>query len=476
MTELLRRARGRDTKRHWALGGVAVLLLSASGCKRKEEPPPAASVPLGEAQEAPPPAPPPGPPPRCVPPKDAPTFAIRGRAKASTEAEAGIDLPYAVEIGTAVPTASGFAMGALRYDDGVPHALVALSDAEGARSQLIELGRVHGLADPPQVAARGDQVFAAVVDSDAAGPTLRLARLDAHVPEQAAASLTWCAETQQGRDDSSAFSLAVLPGDKASGLLVWDEYDQKAERGVLRSISWSGDDCGKTTPPRVLSPANIDAEAPNVVARPGGYWLAWLSPNHPAKVGGAVKAGKESADASAPKPAPKAEDESVVDILPQGLHLMPLDANGAPAGEPRRLTGPGAHVVVFDLAASSDGGALLAWHDDPTAPGSEGRALSVALVGPDGSVTQHRVEDERLAAGAPTLVSDAKGASWLAAAAADSEVLLGVVSRSGVAELEAEARLASRQLLTAWDGRFLYVEPRGLDATLGVLRCAPRAR
>jgi hypothetical protein len=391
------------------------------------------------------------------------------------EAEAGIDLPYAVEVGAAVPTTSGFAVGALRYDDGAPHALVALSDNEGARSQLIELGRVHGLADPPQVAARGNQVFAAVVDSDASGPTLRLARLDASAREQAAASLTWCAETQQGRDDSSAFSLAVLPGEKASGLLVWDEYDQKTERGVLRSIAWSGDDCGKTTPPRVLSPADVDAESPNVVARPGGYWLAWLSPNHPNKASSTAKTGKASDSAIGPKESPKAEDESVVDLLPQGLSLMPLDANGAPAGEPRRITSPGAHVVVFDLAASSDGGALLAWHDDPTAPGSEGRALSVALVAPDGSSTQHRVEDERLAAGAPTLVSDAKGTSWLAAAAVDSEVLLGTVGRAGVAELEAEPRLASRQLLTAWDGRFLYLEPHGLDATLGVLRCAPRA-
>jgi hypothetical protein len=155
---------------------------------------------------------------------------------------------------------------------------------------------------------------------------------------------------------------------------------------------------------------------------------------------------------------------------------MPLDANGVAAGEPRRITGPGAHVVVFDLVAHGDGGAVLAWHDDPTAPGAEGRALSVAWVAPDGSVSQHRVEDERLAAGAPTLVADPKGAIWLAAAAANSETLLGIVNRQGVSELEAEPRLASRQLLTAWDGRFPYVEPRGLDATLGVLLCAPRAR
>ncbi len=110
--------------------GIALAVVCVPACKRKEAPPPVGSVGL-ESQEAPPPPPPPARPARCVAPKDAASFAIRGRAKASTDAEAGIDLPYAVEVGTAAPTAAGFALGALRYDEGAPHALVALSDLSG---------------------------------------------------------------------------------------------------------------------------------------------------------------------------------------------------------------------------------------------------------------------------------------------------------------------------------------------------------
>ncbi len=446
--------------------GIALFALVSTACKRKEATEASPSAAPSATPEAPV-----APPPRCAPAKDATTFAIRGRQKPLDEAEAGIDLPYAAEVGTAAARAGGFALGALRYDDGAPHALVALSDGEGKHSQFVELGRVHGPADPPQVASRGDEVFVAVVGSDAAGPTLRLARLDARAPN-VASSLTWCAEVQQGRDDSSAFSIAVRPSEPG-GVLVWDEYDSEEERAVVRSIAWSGEQCGKVRSPTRLSPAGADAEAPRVVARSGGYWLAWLAPERAASSPAADATRGESPEGS---PKSSADLESVVDLVPRGLVLAPLDTRGELAGEPRRVTEAGAHVVAFELTATSDGSALLAWRDDPTAPGAEGRAVSLAWIALDGSVARHRLEDERFAAGAPMLSVDARGVAWLAVASADSEVLLGVATKSGVAELEPEPRLASRQLLAAHDGRVLFAEPRGLDATLGVLRCTPRAR
>lgn len=469
MVDLVPRQRERSIRGLGALLGLSALslLLVVSGCKSKPAPDPAAPAESALGGDAPAPAPAAKPKPaRCVAPKEPKTFDIVSRTKGDAEGEVGVDLPFSTEIGDAAATSSGFAVGALRYDDGKPQALVFLGDREGKESQLVELGVVHGLADAPAVATRGDRAFAAVVSSDAAGPTLRLARMDVASLEVAPGSLTWGGTVQQGTDDSSAFALAV--GASEGGIVVWDDYDPKTKHAVVRAATFRGDDVDELSAPRVLSPPDADAEAPSVVARPGGYWLAWLS---------SVAPKKDDEKLPSPAQATRNEDEagSVVELVPRGLSLMPLDSSGAPAHAARTITAPLAHVVAFELAASPDGSAVLAWRDDPTAPGAEGRAMQLAWVLADGSVRTQRLDDERFAAGAPALAVDPKGPVWLAASGEGADVLLGTVGPSSVSELLPEPALASKQVLSVFDGRLLYVEPRGRGATLGVLRCAPPA-
>ncbi len=442
---------------------------AVTGCKKsapegRDQPASSVSA-VDDAGDAPPAPTAPPRPPRCSAPPNQATLVIRGHSKTDAESDAGVDQPFATEVGNAAFTATGFAIGALRYDDGKPQAVLALASPEGDKNQVIELGAVHGPVDPPEVASVGSRVFVAVVDSDAAGPTLRLARVDATSFENASQSLTWCGDVQQGRDDSSAFSLAAAA---EGGVLVWDDYDAKTQHTVVRAVTFRADDCSKPSAPRVLSPAGADAESPSIVSRPGGFWLAWLSPAPTKKAD-----DKKPSEASAKSPE-SSDEGNVVDLVPHALMLMPLDAKGAPSGEARSITSSGAHVVTFDLAATKEGGALLAYRDDPTAPGAEARLMQLALVSPDGSIQNERLEDERFTAGAPSLVPDAKGPIWFGAGADNAEVLLGTVERAKVIGLDTEALLTSKQLLTASDGRLLYVEPKGRGASLGVLRCAPR--
>src|SRR5690606_29293024 len=86
----------------------------------------------------------------------------------------GIDLPFAVEAGSAVPTRTGFAVAALEAD----RALLALVAREGGQGHVLELTRVYGDVEPPKLASRNEHLISAFVGNDAGSQTLTPARTD----------------------------------------------------------------------------------------------------------------------------------------------------------------------------------------------------------------------------------------------------------------------------------------------------------
>lgn len=444
------------------------IVLAAFGCKRKRDPAESDSVRPQVTEEADPsadgaapPAPqPPSAPPQCEPSKTPTSFYLRGRSASEEAGEGGVDQPFAVELGGATVVPSGFAVGALRHDEGRTEAVIALTDPDAARGSLVSLGRVHGSPEPPRLTAKEGTVVFAVVDSDASGPTLRLGRFEV---AQGETSLAWGAEVQQGRDESDAFSVAVAG---TRGLLAWDDYDRAKKHSVVRLLSFALDPWGKVEPVRSVTPAGEDADAPLLAARPGGYWLAWIA--HEAASGAPPREG-----------AATDEEGAVVDAGPSRLRIVPLDEKGAPIGEPRSVTEQGSQVVVFDLVAGSDGRAYLAWREEARAPGASGGVLQVAAVAADGSTEVHQVEAAGLDAGLPVLLpaEAAEGvpeALWLAANGAQAELLLGLVTATGVEDLRVESALTARQALAAGHGRVLFAQPRGRDVMLETARCQPR--
>ncbi|NLE86386.1 MAG: hypothetical protein GX607_08310 [Myxococcales bacterium] len=457
--------------RRRAVGPVCAVLcplLLALGCKREakvseEERAVETSDGAGllEDGSAPPAPEEPGPPPRCQPPGTK-SFRLRGRDGDLDATESGVDQPFAVEVGGAVSLTSGFAVGALRHDAGRTEALVALVDPRAERGRIAPLGRVHGGAEPPRLVARGDRLFLAVVDSDASGPTLRLARLDADGSET---KPVWGPEVQQGRDESSGFSVAVGSGDR--GLLVWDDHEASKGHSVVRMLSFRTEAWGEASSPKIVTPDRDDAEAPLLAPRPGGYWLAWIARAAAGAEGeSAAPSGEEAAE----------EGARVLDGASGRLRIAPLDERGNVVGEPRFVTPARSQVVVFDLASAPGGGARLSWRDESRAPGAAGGPLSVALVAPDGTIQEHVVEAAGLDAGFPALLQDESlgenAGHWLAAYGTQGATLLGVVTDTGVRELRAEPALLAKQALAAGHGRILVGQPRGVDLLLETAVCS----
>lgn len=438
----------------------------ATGCKDKPAPPapPAAA---SSARAAPAAAP------RCV--SSGPGSFTIGERKTS-EAEDGGDevaLPFAVEVGAAEPHGDGFAVAALRTQAGKTGAVVALIGRDADSGKVVELGRTFGDAEAPRLASRAGKLVLAVPDNDAGGGTLRLANLRG-------SDVTWGADIEQGRDESQVFDIELS---ESRGLLVWDEWDESAEHGVVRAVSFEPSDLGNATRPRTLSPDGDDAEAPRLARRPGGYWLAWISRQPPERPADRPKARRQKKGAKpAPEPAEPPPDDPVVDLGRRWLRIAPLDQNGALLAEPRDVTGRQAHVLVFDLAVLPSGGAVLAWRDDPTSPGVERGAVHLARVGAGGAIEVSTLEDEAVGAGTPTIVVDVAprpGAPslWLALGSITDSTRLLALGPDGRPRdaLAGEPAVGNAEPLAMTGGRLLLSRPRGLAVELSGVRCSPGA-
>lgn len=433
---------------------LAVAVVALIGCDRDDppEPKPTASASASPAAALPP---------RCALVERGASFTIGERPAATGDGGSDdIALPFAVELGSAAVRPDGFAVSGQRTEAGKTLSFVALVGKRGASGRLVELGRVHGGAEPPRLAAKGARLVAAVPDSDAAGGTLRLASIS---DAGGRVDVTWGAEVSEGHDQSPAFDVA-LGGDR--GALVWDVFDKKAGKASVLGASFSANDVSNVTRERRLSPEDDDAEMPRLVARPGGFWLAWIS--------GSPPADEKTSDAGSPAP------PQLLELGRRALKLMPLDANAAPTASPIAITRADAHVLVYDLAVGPRGHALLAWRDDDTAPGAEARTVYLAKVAAGGGLDTSRIENEEVGAGVPVLLvppgkPPAKLLAWLALAGLGNATRLGNLSADlGLGELAAEPVVNNAEPLAARDDQLLIAQPRGLAAELSVVRCTPR--
>jgi hypothetical protein len=411
------------------------------------------------------------------------TFSIGERAPAPAPGDGGegdeddqeLALPFAVEIGSSVATAGGFAVAGLRSKAGGSGAFIAFFDVPSGSGRIAELGRTFGGADPPRLAAEGARLVAVVPDSDASSGRLRLASIAAG---SSPPSVTWGGEISASRDQSAEFSVEL--GD-SRGVVVWDEFDKKHRRGTIRVSSFDAANVATVTEPRTISTDTRDAEAPRLASRPGGFWLAFTTRPSASRSEKRSGLGTPSV-ASARAPSDAGTDDSVLRVGQRGIDVVPLDANGSPTAEPRTITSARAHVMAFDIAPGADGALLVAWRDDDTAPGVESGAVYMAKITLDGSITRSVIEDDQGGAGVPSLVVDRQkptrpGAHplWLALASVSDATRLGALNPQGelLDTLGSDPLLSNAEPLALRDGRLLLGRPRGMAVELSVLDCAP---
>ncbi|MCC6214494.1 MAG: hypothetical protein IT376_06470 [Polyangiaceae bacterium] len=394
--------------------------------------------------------------------------AVRPPDEDGGEPAPAVPLPFAVEVGAAVATTDGFAVSALRAQQAGTHALVALVGGEVSGGRVVDLGRTHGDVGPPAIAARAGRLAVVVPDGDVHGGRLRLAEIRD-------GGVVWGGEVTHGHDDSHAFAVAL---GEERGVVLWDELTGTPGRSAVRAATFAVGDPGSLTRARALTAADEDAEGPEIAARGGGFWVAWV--RRAATRRGALRDGPTAAPTGSERE--RMPDPPAIALERRALVLAPLDAAGALSAAPQVVSAAGAHVLAFDLVAAADGSAIVAWRDDAAGPGIEARTVHLARYSTGGSVARAIVEDDRVGAGVPTLLVDAsapEGATvaWLSLAGLGDEAQLLAFSEplQPADTLAGEAALLGGEPLAIRGGRFLVGRPRGLAMELFAVACRPGA-
>lgn len=312
-----------------ALSALAPLAVGIGGCKKSEPPPPATS-------------------------SDNTTAAATARAPSSAAAVVAESLPRCrvdgarlaipgddVVAGDAITTADALLVGVVRRVAGKRVSSVVRASLDLASVKTIDVGATLGDDPPPSPRLRDGKVLVASYARSAAGDggatgamtrVLDIARLDGTALVREGAVV-------QQADESLAYDVEWPEGPaNAPPLVAWDEDAPMlagqllADRGVVK-VQILG--AGK---PRVASPDTSDAEAPRLLARRGGYWLAWLA-----------RRPEPSEDAGAAAEGP-AETRAY-----RWVELVALDAKGEATSPVRRVTPEKGRVASFDLATATAG-------------------------------------------------------------------------------------------------------------------------
>lgn len=396
------------------------------------------------------------------------TLGTEAERNEGSDADGGVEeeLPFSVSLGNAVVKEGAFLITATEQRGKETHAVLAQIAGTVDRGRVLDLGRVYGDAEPPRLGLLTERAVVAVPDADAGGRVMKVGLVST-----AGNSVEWLENVAQGSDDSPVFSLATQ-GD--SMLLAWDELEAKSRRGFVRwklidTVERSKEPAkGKSaatvkTVEAFRSPTELDAEAPQLVTRPGGYWLGFLA----AEESKPVTAAKKPLGKSSGSHSDASEDGVVVELGRRKLLLLSLDRQGAVAGSSIAVTEPGAHVETFALETMPEGGVLVTYREARRAPGVEADEAFVVEVKPDGSVTRLRVEDERIGAGLPLLLvakePKDQASVWLGIAgkAGDMNVAVYFPGSGKLGSLIAQPALLGSEPV-ARDGRaLLTARPRG---------------
>jgi len=310
-----------------------------------------------------------------------------------------VDLPFAVELGSAIFHNGGFAVAALRASKVGNEAVVALLPPGLSGGQVLELGPVHGDVSPPRLSSNAGELILVAPDADASGQSLRLGSISG----SQGARIRWGASVHDGDDESQAFEVAVSG---KQGILVWDDWQKSENHGVVKLARFSSSDVGVLSPPEGVSKSGADAEAPRVVAAQHGFWLAFIVNEDSA---GSVKDhSKRTARGQAGSAAAEddIESERTLRASLRAIELVRLDKSGAIQGEAQRITPPGARVTQFDLASDHQGAAYLAWRAGASSLASEGGEVGVLVVSPDGTQNRLPLGEIESGSGVPQLFFD----------------------------------------------------------------------
>jgi hypothetical protein len=302
-----------------------------------------------------------------------------------------------VLVGDVAKAATGFAIGLLRAAAARTSAVVAVFPEDLSSVTLIDLGPAVGDTPPPKPFAMGHQLFAATYVRQAsdggARRTLGFFRI-----EGAASSLAGSLE--QAVDESVAVDVAAGP---TGALVAWDEDAPAGGHGVIKVAPFGTTRVGEA---RIASPDTSDADEPQVAARTGGYWLAWIAHRAQAVVTGG-KGDASVADLEGP-----AEGREF-----RWIEGVALDDEGKAIGAVRRLTSASGHASAFTMMnrAQEGGGAdaldVFVRDDEEPAEGAGGRILRITLP-TEGPSSSSVLVPEGAGRGAPGVTAGTPG--WLA--------------------------------------------------------------
>lgn len=394
--------------------------------------------------------------------------------KPATSAQPGEDAPdspdddlapFAVQLGRGVRFGGGFAVGSQRQAEGGTVSMIATLGAEGD-GKLVRLARSRGDFDAPVVASAGSAILAAMMEPNAGGRAIRIAKVEGD-------RVTWGPELSENNDESFAVDIQAS-GSRA--LVVWDDVPLGRERSVVELATFDVETM-RGSGGRAITPPSIDADTPRIIGRPGGFWLSYLV-HGVAKTAPTAEGDDEPGDPSAPPKKPEkkgARDKDDSDteaageaIAHQWIELLPLDESGFSAGAARAVTPKDSRVIGYDLASGEDGRAVLLYREDDTPSGSHGGRVKVVIAELGGIGDPQVIAEEGVGAGVPMLFG-----GWVVIHSLSGSVQLGAIGPKGelTSELSPEKSLKQGEILAADGDAFLVATPAGRAMKLSIARC-----
>ncbi len=311
-----------------------------------------------------------------------------------------------VVIGDVAIGPAGLLAGVVRTDpNGKRVASIARLDLDLSNVRVVDIGPALGDDPAPSPRWKDDVPYVAFAmrKPNDAGPSMlrevRVARI-----EESALGKVEHAVTQQA-DESLVFDLAWPEGGGAP-LMAWDEDAPPRADGGVPGLAERGFvkvqllEEGRRW--HVASPETTDAEAPRLLARKGGYWLAWLARRFE---------GEEPSYIEGP-----GEKRAY-----RWVEVVALDAKGDAQGPVRRVSPEKGRVVSFELARmEGDAAQLVVMVQDEAAYGEgAGGRIVVHALGSDNKIESIEVVDGGVGHALAELVpvaaiaTDAGTARWL---------------------------------------------------------------
>ena len=274
-----------------------------------------------------------------------------------------------VVVGEAAIAADALYVGVVRRDGKARLSSVVRVALDLGSLKTIDLGPAPADDPPPRPHVRGGAAlvtsFARGKASDAGANSARrleITRLEASGPVLEAT-------IPQQSDESLAYDVAWPAS--GPGLVAWDEDAPRlpeqllSDRGVIRVQSLGGGEAGASG--RIVSPEKSDADAPQLVAKPGGgFVLGWLARK------------SEVNDDAGPTGAAEGPGERRAF---RWVEIMMLDASGAPTSPVRRVSSDKGHIASFDLVATGSQVVVLAQDETARIEGAGERVLRFVVDG-----------------------------------------------------------------------------------------------